>query len=94
MTKTLEQAVGDILKFCDGIPMMLCVCTDEKTCFSCLADRLRKAYEEREKRLPYQIILENGLAKIEQRLEDVLARLPQIPLKVEVSKWATGKGDA
>ncbi len=93
MTKTLEQLVGGLIKRYD-VGLISTTHLSDKPLLDAFIGELRKAYEEREKRLPEHILLENGLAKIDNRLEDVLARLPQIPLKVEVSKWATGNEDA
>lgn len=76
MTRTLEQVVRDVLKAWDvdvepapRITAILGLMKYEKT--TLLFDELRAALKEREKRLPYQVTLENGLAEIRQRLERI-----------------------
>lgn len=94
MTKTLEQAVGEFLKAMDesrisiARPVLYSGVVFDKEGY--LIDNLRAAYHEREKRLPYQIILENGLAKIEQRLE----RIEEIVHEKESSEEREGQKEA
>lgn len=82
MTRTLEQVVKDVVGWGKYISC------NESECFHCLLEELRTAYEEREKRLPYQIILENGLSEIGQRLERIEEILtPKVDIVEDISPY-------
>lgn len=68
MTRTLEQEVAQALKAWDDKDVL------QEEFFERMfraMEAMRAALTEREKRLPYQVILENGLAKIEQQLIEI-----------------------